>query len=44
MLFQNALFVRLDRSFRGEEPLERMAHQLNEDENALLELIGLEVD
>jgi hypothetical protein len=44
MSFQNSLFVRLDRSFRGDEPLERMAQQLNEDEAGLLELIGLEVD
>jgi len=42
--FQNSLFVRLDRSFRGGDPLEDITHQLKDDESKLLDLLGLEVD
>ena len=41
--FQNSLFFRMDRWFRGDTSLEQVAHQLNSDETTLLELLGLEV-
>lgn len=43
-LFQNSLFVRIDRWFPAEESFEQMAMQLRGDEDKLLELLGLEVE
>jgi hypothetical protein len=42
--FLNSLFLRMDRWFRPDIPLEQIARQLHEDENRVLDLLGLEVN
>lgn len=41
--FPDSLFVRIDRLFGPNEPLEQIAQRLNQDEVNLLDLLGLEI-
>jgi hypothetical protein len=43
-MFEKSLFVRMDRTVQPEAPFEQLAQKLNEDENKLLDLLGLEVN
>jgi hypothetical protein len=43
-LFENSIFVRLDRSFGADDSFEQIAMLLNDDERKLLDSFGLEVD